>query len=433
MKLDDLFEQEAKAAKSRKSDAVYTAAKARYASLGVDTDAAIKLALSLPISVHCWQGDDVRGLEQRGDEPVDAGGVMATGNYPGAARNGDELRADFEVAAGLIPGKLRFALHGMYMETGGKKVERDEMGPEHFTRWVDWAKANGWALDFNPSCFAHPMVTDGLTLSSNKKAVREFWIRHCLASREVSRYMASKLGSCVCNLWISDGRKDSTVDRMGPRARLVDALDVVYAKKLPKVVDVLESKLFGIALEDYTVGSNEFYLLYAASRGLGICFDLGHFHPTESIADKISATYLFVKDILLHCSRPIRWDSDHVTRFDDSLRAVADEAQRSGCMQKVWWSTDFFDASINRIAAWVIGTRAVRKAILWALLEPWKYAVDAEYGGDGAAKLAIEEMRALLPFGAVWDQACRESDVPGGLGFMAEVHRYEREVTLKRT
>jgi L-rhamnose isomerase len=431
MKLDDLFEQEARAARSRKSEAGYAAAKARFAEFGVDTDAAVKTALGIPISVHCWQSDDVRGLEVR-EGAVDAGGVMATGNYPGAARNGDEIRADFEVAARLLPGKLRFALHAMYLESGGKVVERDEIAPEHFARWVDWAKSHGWALDFNPSCFAHAMVTDGLTLSSPKKSVRDFWIRHCVASREISRYMARKLGDCVCNIWISDGRKDSTADRLGPRARLVAALDEVYKQKMPKVVDVLESKLFGIALEDYTVGSNEFYLLYAATRGVGVCFDLGHFHPTESVADKISATYLFVKDILLHCSRPIRWDSDHVTRFDDNLRAVADEAQRAGALSRIWWATDFFDASINRIAAWILGTRAVRKALLYALLEPWKYAVEAEYGGDGAAKLAIEEARAVLPFGAVWDHACRLSDVPGGLGFMAEVRRYERDVLLKR-
>ncbi len=429
VKLDDAI---AKARPTEQQvEQAYKIASERYAQVGVDTEAAIQKCLDIPISVHCWQADDVRGLEVH-DEAVDTGGLQATGNYPGAARTADEIRQDFEKAASLIPGRLRFNIHAMYAETGGKKVDRDEIGPEHFKAWVDWCAEHGWGLDFNPTCFAHPMAADGLTLSHPKKSVRDFWIRHCQASREIARYIGRRLGTCVCNIWIPDGRKDSTADRIGPRKRLIQSLDAILERKLPRVIDTVESKLFGIGVEDYTVGSHEFYLLYAVTRGVGVCFDMGHYHPTESVADKISATVPFVRWLLLHVSRGIRWDSDHVVRFNDEVRAVCDEAVRSGALNKILWATDFFDASINRIAAWVIGVRALRKALLYALLEPHKPSVEAEYAGDGAAKLALQELRAELPFGAVWEELCRRANVPGGLAWLEEIRRYEREVLSKR-
>lgn len=419
------------AAKPEQLQQAYSYAQERFAELGVDCEKAIEAALAVPLSAHCWQADDVTGLEA-GAETLDSGGLKATGNYPGVATTGDQIRQDFEVAAKLIPGALRFNIHAMYAETGGRPVARDELEPRHFTAWVDWCKDHGWGLDFNPTCFAHPMVADGLTLSHHRKTVRDFWVRHCIASREIARYFARHLGPSVCNIWLPDGRKDSTVDRRGPRERLVKALDTVLAHKMPGVIDTVESKLFGIGVEDYTVGNHEFYLLYAATRGCGICFDMGHFHPTESVADKISATALFVKHILLHVSRGVRWDSDHVVRLNDELRALCDEAVRSGAMGRLLWATDFFDASINRIAAWVLGLRAVRKALLFALLEPYKLAAEAERVGDGAAKLAIEELRAELPFGAVWDWACHKADTPLGLAWLVDVRRYEETVLSQR-
>ncbi len=427
MKLEDLLEGEA----GSRSGLSYDDARERYAEVGVEAEAAIQTALDTPISTHCWQADDVAGLEAH-EEALDGGGIQATGNYPGAARTGDEIRQDFEVAASLIPGTLRFNLHAMYAETGAARVDRDELAPEHFATWIDWCAEHGWGLDFNPSCFAHPKVVDGLSLSSPRKSVRDFWIRHCMACRDIARAMAKRLGSCVHNIWIPDGRKDATADRVGPRRRLTRALDEILDTRKTKVIDVLESKLFGIGLEDYTVGSHEFYLAYAASRGCGLCFDTGHFHPTESIADKISATLLFVRPVLVHASRGVRWDSDHVTRFNDEVRAVADEVVRSGMARDVLWATDFFDASINRLAAWTIGVRSVRKALLWALLAPVEAARGAEKSGDGAGKLAVEELRAELPFGAVWEELCARADVPGGLAWLSEIKRYEAEVLSTR-
>jgi len=403
----------------------YKLARERYAALGVDADGAVRAALAIPISVQCWQADDVRGLEAH-EGAVDSGGLQATGNYPAAARTGDEIRADFDAAAALIPGKLRFNIHAMYAETGGKRVDRDELEPRHFARWIDWSKARRRGLDFNPTCFAHPMVKDGLTLSSPDEAVRAFWVRHCLATRRIASAIGKALGTpCVNNIWLPDGRKDSTVDRTGPRHRLLHALDEVLARPMPHVIDAVESKLFGIGCEDYTVGSHEFYLAYAATRGVALCYDLGHFHPTESVADKLSATLLFVDKVLIHASRGIRWDSDHVVRFTDELRAVCDEAVRSGALPDILWALDYFDASINRVAAWVIGARALRKALLYALLEPFAPAAEREEQGSGAAKLALVEQRAELPFGAVWDQLCLAADVPLGTSWLRDVAAYE--------
>ncbi len=405
--------------------------------------------------MHCWQADDVAGLEVR-QGAVDSGGLQATGNYPGAARTGDEIRQDFEQAARLIPGALRFNVHAMYAETGGKAVDRDELQPEHFSRWIDWAKGHGWGVDFNPTFFAHPLAADGLTLSHEKKSVREFWIRHLIASRQIACHIARTLGPCVNNIWIPDGRKDSTADRWGPRKRLAAALDAALEKKMRGVIDCVESKLFGIGVEDYTVGSHEFYLLYAVTRKVGLCFDMGHFHPTESIADKVSAALPFLDTLLLHVSRGVRWDSDHVVRFSDELKAVCDEAVRcragslspapgrgtlrprsgqaetapysGGAERRILWATDFFDASINRIAAWVIGVRSLRKALLYALLEPSNLVQRAERDGNGAAKLALLERRSELPFGAVWDQLCLQGDVPVGAEWLRDVQRYEGEM-----
>jgi len=431
MKIERLIDKQRTEMVETSAAGNYAQARESYAAVGVDSNAAIQKALSIPISVPCWQADDVRGLEQR-ETSVDSGGIQATGGYPGAARTGDEIRQDFEQAARLIPGALRFNLHAMYAETGQKAVERDELAPEHFTTWVQWCEDHEWGLDFNPTCFAHRLAADGMTLAHPDDSIRQFWVRHCLACREIADSFGQKLGTATCNIWIPDGGKDATVDRHTPRQRLIESLDAVLESDFPEVTDTVESKLFGIGLEDYTVGSHEFYLLYAASRGIGICFDLGHYHPTESVADKISATVPFVTPVLLHISRGVRWDSDHVPLFSDEVRAVCDEAVRSGQLDDILWATDFFDASINRIAGWVIGVRAVRKALLYALLEPSELAAQADISGDGAAKLALQELRAELPFAAVWEQACWQADVPGGVAWLAEIKRYEKTVLDQR-
>ena len=417
---------------SRQVEAAYQAARERYRALGVEAEAAVRQALAVPISVQCWQADDVRGLEVM-EGALDSGGIQATGNYPGAARGGDEIRQDFDQACQWMPGKVRFNLHAMYAETEGKRVERDELEPAHFARWMEWAEQRGLGLDFNPTCFAHAQVKDGLTLSSERKQVREFWIRHCQACREIARQMARKLGSpCVNNIWIPDGRKDSTVDRWGPRRRLVGSLDAILARKLPGVVDAVESKLFGIGCEDYTAGSHEFYLAYAATRGVTLCFDLGHFHPTESVADKVSAALLFVERLLIHVSRGVRWDSDHVVRASEEVRALCDEVVRGRALGRVLWAMDYFDASINRVGAWVIGERALRKALLGALLEPYELHRQAEQEGRGADKLALLEAREELPLGAVWDYACLQAGVPVGASWLAELAAYQRKVQARR-
>lgn len=430
-KPDQALDAAAKPHSDRAVQTAYTVAKERFAALGVDTDAAVREALDIPISVHCWQADDVRGLEVH-EQALDSGGIQATGNYPGAARTADEIRRDFEQAAGVIPGVLRFNLHASYAETEGKVVDRDALEPKHFRRWIDWAKERGLGLDFNPTLFAHPMVKDGFTLSSETKRVRDFWIAHCIASRRIAAAMARELGPVVCNIWIPDGRKDSTADRWDPRKRLIKSLDQVLEVKMRGVVDAVESKLFGIGVEDYTVGSHEFYLAYAVSRRVIPCYDMGHFHPTESVADKLSATLPFTGRLLVHVSRGIRWDSDHVARFTDELKALCDEAARGRALRKIYWALDFFDASINRVGAWVIGARALRKALLHALLEPWELVKRAEYTDRGAQKLALTELRSELPFGAVWDWACLQAEVPTGISWLPAIQAYEQDVLLKR-
>ncbi|MDR2070218.1 MAG: L-rhamnose isomerase, partial [Treponema sp.] len=352
-------------------EAAYGLAKEAYGKFGIDTDMAIKAALEIPISVQCWQGDDVTGFE--GADRISGGGILATGNYPGRARNGDELRADAEFAFSLIPGEKRFSLHMLYAETGGEKIGRDELEPEHFKHWMDWSGRQKIPLDFNPSFFSHPLANDGYTLANADPGIRRFWIRHAIASRKIAAAFGASQGSpSVNNIWIPDGSKDLPADRLSPRLRLKEALDEILAvPQDPKTItDTVESKLFGIGSESYVTGSYDFYLAYAAARQINLCLDMGHFHPTENIADKISAVLLFVPGLLIHFSRGIRWDSDHVPLFSDELREVCREIIRQKALDKIDFALDFFDASINRIAAWTIGARSLRKALLESLLEP---------------------------------------------------------------
>lgn len=403
---------------------LYHEAKRAYARLGVDTDKAIRAALKVPVSLHCWQGDDVAGFEVK-KGPL-GGGIMATGNYPGRARNGDELRADLATAMALLPGKHRVNLHAIYAETNGKFVERDQLKPEHFSKWIAWAKRRRIGLDFNPTFFAHPKASDGFTLSHVDDATRTFWIRHGQACRRIAAVMAKELGSpCVINHWIPDGAKDLPTDRWSPRVRLTGALDRLLKEKLPGVVDCVEGKLFGLGSEDYVVGSTEFYSHYALTRGVVLCLDMGHFHPTETIHDKISAFLQFHKKLLLHVSRPIRWDSDHIVIFNDDLRAVFQEIVRGNALDRAFFALDYFDASINRIAAYVIGARAARKALLAALLEPASLPQL-----EGAQKLAALEDLKTMPFGAVWEQLCESNGAP--VDWFGTVQRYEKEVLAKR-
>lgn len=411
---------------------LYDAAKERYAELGVDTEAALKKLGTIPVSIHCWQGDDVMGFEG-----VDSltGGIMATGNFPGRARTPDELRADFEKTYSLIPGTHRFNLHAMYLETGGKKVDRDEIEPQHFSRWVEWAKGLGIALDFNPTFFSHDKSADGFTLAHRDRGTRDFWIEHGKRSREVSAYMGRELGTVsLDNIWIPDGWKDNPADRLVHRELLVESLDRMLEKKFDpaETLDAVESKLFGIGSETYVVGSHEFYLAYALSRKIVLTMDAGHYHPTESIAEKISALLPFFPKLLLHVSRPVRWDSDHVVLFDDETKAIMREITRAEAWERVFVALDFFDASINRVSAWTIGLRNTLKSVLYALLEPVNLVRKAEMEGRLADRLALQEEAKTLPFGAVWDEYCLRRDVPVGTAWLSEVAVYERDVQMKR-
>jgi L-rhamnose isomerase len=413
---------------------MYNDARDTYAEMGVDTAAALVRLAEIPVSLHCWQGDDVRGFEAV--EAQSGGGIQATGNYPGRARNAAELRQDAEAALRLIPGRHRFNLHAMYAETEGRRVARNEVRPEHFAGWIDWAKAQGLGLDFNPSCFAHPMADTGFTLSSADAGVRDFWIEHCIASREIGAAMGRALGTpCVNNVWIPDGYKDIPVDRLAPRARLRDALDKVFAQEHDRghLLDAVESKLFGIGSESYVVGSHEFYLGYALERKVLLCLDAGHFHPTESLADKLSSVLLYLPEILLHVSRGVRWDSDHVVILNDDLRAVSEELVRHDFLGRTHIGLDFFDASINRIGAWVTGTRAMIQSLLLALLQPEAELRALEAAGDHGGRLALLEEAKTLPFGAVWAYYCAQQGVPAGVAWLEEVRRYERDVLSRRS
>lgn len=413
--------------------AAYAVAKERYAALGVDTDAALKRLAGIPISLHCWQGDDVGGFESAGEDL--GGGLAVTGNYPGKARTPDELRADLDQALALIPGSHRLNLHAFYGEFGGKKVDRDAIKVEHFQRWIDWAKSRRIGMDFNPTCFSHPKAADGFTLSSADRGIREFWIEHCKLCRQIGAAIGKALGSaCVTNVWIPDGYKDLPIDRRGPRERLAEALNAVFAEKLDKRhnLDAVESKLFGIGSESYVVGSHEFYLGYAIKNETLLCLDAGHFHPTETISDKLSSVFVWLEEILLHVSRGIRWDSDHVVVLTDELEAIAQELVRGDYLARTHIGLDYFDASINRVAAWVIGTRAMIKALLLALVEPTAKLRELEKAGDFTGRLAMLEECKTLPFGAVWDYYCTKQEVPVGSAWLDAVRKYERDVQSKR-
>jgi L-rhamnose isomerase len=413
-------------------EAAYRPACARYAELGVNVGKALQRLEKIPISLHCWQGDDVGGFENLGGTL--GGGLVVTGNYPGKARTPEELRADLEKAYSLIPGKHRLNLHAFYGEFAGKKVDRDQIEPKHFANWIAWAKKNGLGLDFNPTCFSHPKAADGFTLSHADKGIRKFWIEHCIRSREIGAAMGQALGkTCVTNVWIPDGMKDTPADRLAPRARLAESLDAIFKKSISPGLnlDAVESKLFGIGSESYVVGSHEFYLGYAVSRKKLLTLDSGHYHPTEGIADKISSVLQFMPEMLLHLSRGVRWDSDHVVVLNDDLLAVAREIIANDYASRVHIGLDYFDASINRVAAWTIGTRNMLRALLIALLEPPAIRA-AEAAGDFTSRLAWQEEAKTLPFGAVWDYYCENKGVPAGEKWLAEVKHYEKAVLSKR-
>ena len=412
----------------------YAMAKERYAMLGVNTDHAFHTLAQIPISLHCWQGDDVGGFES--PDAGLGGGLAATGNYPGKARNADELRSDLDKAYSLIPGTHRLNLHAIYAETGGQKVERNELRPEHFAAWVDWAKENNHGIDLNPTCFSHPLAESGFTLASYDEGIRNFWIEHCIACRKIGEHIGRELGTpCVTNIWIPDGFKDIPADRKTPRLLLKDSLDKILAEKLdPKVnLDAVESKLFGLGSESYVVGSHEFYLGYAIANNILLCLDSGHFHPTEVISDKLSSILMYLDEVLLHVSRGVRWDSDHVVILSDELQAIAQEIVRGDFLHRVHIGLDFFDASINRVAAWVIGARNTMRALLLALLEPIDQMRELEIAGDYTQRLALLEELKGLPFGAVWDYFCLQQGVPVGMSFMGEIQMYEQQELSKRT
>ena len=411
----------------------YGLARERYALLGVDTDKALERLSTIAISLHCWQGDDVGGFEHTGGEL--GGGLAATGNYPGKARTADELRQDLDRAYSLIPGTHRLNLHAIYAETGGKPVERTELQPEHFSRWVDWAKANGHGLDFNPTCFSHPLAASGLTLASYDQGIRHFWIEHCMACRKIGASFGRALGTpCVTNVWIPDGLKDTPVDRKTPRELLKRSLDAVFAEKIDPQLhrDAVEGKLFGLGSEAYVVGSHEFYLGYAITQDVLLTLDSGHFHPTETIADKLSSVFMYLDEVLLHVSRGVRWDSDHVVIFSDELQAIMQELVRGDFLGRVHIGLDYFDASINRVAAWTIGTRNALRALLLALLEPIDSMRALEVAGDYTSRLALLEELKGLPLGAVWDYHCLKQGAPVGMAFMTDIKAYEVDVLSKR-
>lgn len=411
----------------------FESAKQMYEQWGIDVEAAMRDTAKIPISVHCWQGDDVTGFEVNQQEL--SGGIEVTGDYPGKASNGEELRQDLEKALSLIPGKHRVNLHAIYAETDGKDVGRDELEPHHFQRWINWAKENGLGLDFNPTLFSHPKAEDGLTLAHADENIRRFWIEHCRRSRKIGEAFGKALGTpALTNIWIPDGFKDVPSDRYTPRLRLKDSLDEIFKEEIdPRHnLDAVESKLFGIGSEAYVVGSHEFYLSYAMKNNKLCLLDTGHYHPTEMVSNKISAFLPFQEKIALHVSRPVRWDSDHVVAFDDELKELALEIVRNGAAEKVNIGLDFFDASINRIAAWVIGTRNMCKALLFAHLMPNEQLKQLQEAGNYTERLAILEEFKTYPFGAVWDYYCETHDVPPAAEWLTEVKTYEKDVLSTR-
>ena len=412
---------------------IYENAKQVYAAYGIDTDAAIEKALQTPISLHCWQGDDVKGFEGAGT--LD-GGIQATGNYPGAARNPADLMADLDKALSLMPGAMRINLHANYaIFNENNRADRDALLPEHFEKWVEFANERGLGLDFNPTFFSHPMVKDGLTLSSPDDEVRAFWVKHGVACLRIGEYFAKRTGKkCLINFWMPDGLKEIPADRYSPRARMADSLDKILAASYDKeLVDIsLESKVFGIGVESYTVGSAEFCLAYSASRGLVPLMDNGHYHPTEQVADKIPSMLLFNDKIALHVTRCVRWDSDHVVRYDDESKEILREVVRCGGVDKTYIALDYFDASINRVAAWISGLRAARKALLNALLTPEKLLADYQNNADYTSLLVISEEIKTAPFGAIWEELCARAEMPAGAAWFEEIKKYENEVLSAR-
>jgi L-rhamnose isomerase len=419
----------------------YALAQERYAALGVDTDQARARLAQTCLSLHCWQGDDVAGFENPSGEL--GGGIATTGNYPGKARTAGELRSDLDQAYRLIPGRHRLNLHAIYAETGGRRVERNELRPEHFAGWLAWAKEKGHGIDFNPTCFSHPKAESGFTLASYDPGIRRFWVEHCIACRKIGEHLGRELGSpCITNIWIPDGLKDTPVDRKTPRLLLQQSLDAILAEAIdPRFnLDAVEGKLFGLGSESYVVGSHEFYLGYAISRSLGpgaarkvlLCLDSGHFHPTETISDKLSAVLTYLDEVLLHVSRGVRWDSDHVVTLNDELQAIMQEIVRGRYQERVHIGLDYFDASINRVAAWAVGARNALRALLMALLEPLDRLREMELAGDYTGRLALLEELKGLPFGAVWDLHCLEEGVPVGTALLDEFSAYEQRVPSTR-
>jgi L-rhamnose isomerase len=411
----------------------YALALERFSELNIDVESVLVQLRKVAISLHCWQGDDVGGFENLGEAL--GGGLAVTGNYPGKARTPDELRLDLEKAYSLIPGKHRLNLHACYGEFNAP-VDRDEISVEQFQGWIDWGREQGISLDFNPTYFAHEKAKDGFTLAHPDAGIRQFWIEHGLACREIASAMGHAQGSpCVTNFWVPDGYKDLPVDRYAPRERLAHSLDTIFAKSIAPelMLDAVECKLFGIGSESYVVGSHEFYLGYALSRKKMLCLDAGHFHPTEVISDKISSVLMYMPEILLHVSRGVRWDSDHVVTMTDELQAIAQEIVRGNFLSRVHIGLDFFDASINRIAAWVIGTRNVIKALLMAMLEPTVQLRQLELAGDFTSRLALLEEQKTLPFGAVWDYYCHTAGVPIGASWLQEIKQYEISVLSSRS
>ena len=407
----------------------YNLAAERYAQLGIDTEAVLAAMQHFALSLHCWQADDVTGFEGAGEL---TGGIQSTGNYPGKARNVDELRADIEMATSLIPGKHRLNLHEIYGEFGGKKVDRDQVGIEHFQGWMDWSAATGMKLDFNTTSFSHPLSGD-LSLSNPDKAIRDFWIEHSKRCRAIAEEMGKRQGDpSILNIWVHDGSKDTTVNKLKYRTHLKESLDEIFATKYDNIKDCLESKVFGIGLESFTVGSNDFYIGYAAQNNKIVTLDTGHFHPTESVADKVSSLLLYVPELMLHVTRAVRWDSDHVTTLNDETIELCREIVRSDALDKVHFGLDFFDGSINRIGAYVIGSRAAQKAMLQALLEPLALLRQYEAEGKFFQRLALLEEAKSMPWNAVWDMFCIRNGVPVGEEFIPAIERYEREVLVNR-
>ena len=415
-----------------KLQSAYDLAKESYAALGVDTEQTLSQLEKISISLHCWQGDDVGGFENPGGDLT--GGIAATGNYPGKARTADELRSDLDVVYSLLPGSHRLNVHAIYLEID-TKIERNKIEPKHFSAWKDWAKANHHGIDFNPTCFSHPLSADGFTLAHRDKGIRQYWIEHCIASRKIGEYFGKELGTpAVTNIWIPDGYKDTPADRQTPRRLLLESLDSILAESIdPRYnLDAVEPKLFGLGSEAYVVGSMEFYSAYALSRKILLTLDSGHFHPTESISDKISSLLIYFDQLLLHVSRGVRWDSDHVVTFNDDTQAIANEIVRNDALERIHIGLDYFDASLNRVAAWTIGARNTLRALLVALLEPKEMLRQYEAEYDFASRLALQEELKSMPFSAVWDYYCMKQNIPVGMDFMKIIKEYEKKELVNR-